>query len=206
MAKADKLISGKIGNTIFYQVGPDTRVRSTPAEYSDAKTPEQMDCRSQFMVAIHFYRHMVTTPLREVWRVAAGGMSASGYNFFMKLNMKVFKPDGKIADFSRLQLAVGMMQEVNNLRGEVDDRDVVTLMWEENAGLAPARKNDTLMIVVLYGDRSFTPVFAETGGATRGDGMAMFRLERKRGTAAHLYCFFREKEGKAYSSSQYLRM
>lgn len=204
MAKADKLISGKVGNTVFYQVGPETRVRSIPAEYSDAKTPEQLDCRSQFMVAICFYRHLVETPLREVWRVAAGGMSASGYNFFMRLNMKVFKPDGKIADFSRLQLAVGMMQEVNNLRGEVDDRDVVTLTWEENAGLAPARMSDELMVVVLYGDRSFTPVFEEVR-ATRRDGKATFRLYRRRGTAAHLYCFFKEKDGKAYSSSQYLR-
>ena len=204
MAKADKLISGKVGNTVFYQVGPETRVRSIPAEYSDAKTPEQLDCRSQFMVAICFYRHLVETPLREVWRVAAGGMSASGYNFFMKLNMKVFRPDGKIADFSRLQLAVGMIQEVNNLGGEVDDRDVVTLTWEENAGLAPARMNDELVVVVLYGDRSFTPVF-ENVRATRRDGKATFHLYRRRGTAAHLYCFFKEQDGKAYSSSQYLR-
>ena len=205
MAKTDKLISGKVGNTVFYRVGADTRVRSTPAEYSDAKTPEQMDCRSQYMVAICFYRHMVVTPLREVWRVATGGMSASGYNFFMRLNMKVFKPDGKIADFSRLQLAVGMLQKVNNLRGEVDDRDVVTLTWEENAGLAPARMGDELMVVVLYGDRSFTPVFEEVR-ATRGERKAMIQLNRKRGMAAHLYCFFRAKEGKAYSSSQYLRI
>ena len=205
MAKTDKLISGKVGNTVFYRVGPETRVRSTPAEYSDAKTPEQMDCRSQFMVAICFYRHMVVTPLREVWRVATGGMSVSGYNFFMRLNMKVFKPDGKIADFSRLQLAVGMLQKVNNLRGEVDDRDVVTLTWGENAGLAPARMGDELMVVVLYGDRSFTPVFEEVR-ATRGEVNAMIQLNRKRGSAAHLYCFFRAEEGKAYSSSQYLRI
>ena len=118
--------------------------------------------------------------------------------------MKVFKPDGKIADFSRLQLAVGMLQKVNNLRGEVDDRDVVTLTWEENAGLAPARMGDELMVVVLYGDRSFTPVFEEVR-ATRGEGRATFRLYRRRGTVAHLYCFFKEKDGKAYSSSQYLR-
>ena len=68
----------------------------------------------------------------------------------------------------------------------------------------PQGRGDKLAVVVLYADRSFSPEFVKTNGETRGDEEATFRLQRKRGTAAHLYCFFREKNGEAYSRSQYL--
>lgn len=204
MAISDKSISGKVGNTVFYRVGRSTRIRSTSSEYTDAKTPEQIVCRAQFMVAIHFYRNMVSTPLREVWRAAAHGTNINGYNLFLRLNMKVFKPNGKISDFSRFLPAVGMMQRVSNLRGSVDDEDAVTLTWEYDEGLPPARMQDQLMVVALYGNRSFSPVFVEVQ-ATRSDKKATFRLNRRRGTAAHLYVFFREENGKDYSTCQYLR-
>lgn len=206
MAITNSTIQGKIGNAIFYRVGRTSRVRSVPAEYLDANTPQQQENRSRLRIATRFYQRLMETILRDVWKVAAGKSGANGFNFFMKENMMVFKPNGKISDFSRLQLGVGMMQKVDHLVATVGDDDTVTLTWELDADLPSARKDDRLQVVVLYGNRSFTPVFVETGGVTRGDGKTTFRLERKRGTAAHVYCFFREKEGKAYSTSQYLRM
>lgn len=206
MAITNSTIQGKIGNAIFYRVGRTSRVRSVPAEYLDANTPQQQENRSRLRIATRFYQRLMETILRDVWKMAAGKSGANGFNFFMKENMMVFKPNGKISDFSRLQLGVGMMQKVDHLVAAVGDDDTVMLTWELDADLPSARKDDRLQVVVLYGNRSFTPVFVEIGGVTRGDGKATFRLERKRGTAAHVYCFFREKEGKAYSTSQYLRM
>lgn len=206
MAKTENPIQGKIGNTVFYQVGKQTRARSASAEYKDANTLKQRECRSQLRVATRFYQHLLATLLRDVWRVAVGGMSGSGYNFFMKLNMKVFKPNGKIADFSLLQLAVGMLPNVNNLTGKVDEEEVVTLLWDESAGLAPTRADDRLVVVVLYANRSFSPVSIEGVQAVRGDGRATFRLTRKRGEAAHLYCFFEARDRGAYSTNQYIRL
>lgn len=206
MAITNSTIQGKIGNAIFYRVGRTSRVRSVPAEYLDANTPQQQENRSRLRIATRFYQRLMETILRDVWKMAAGKSGANGFNFFMKENMMVFKPNGKISDFSRLQLGVGMMQKVDHLVAAVGDDDTVMLTWELDADLPSARKDDRLQVVVLYGNRSFTPVFVETDGVTRGDGKATFRLERKRGTAAHVYCFFREKEGKAYSTSQYLRM
>lgn len=205
MATAKQEVQGKVGNTVFYKVGKVTRVRSSSAEYLDANTPRQQENRSRLRVATRFYQHLAETLLKDIWRVAAGaGLNA--FNFFMKVNMMVFKPDGKIGDFSRLQLVVGLMQKVNHLVAVKDDDDQVTLTWETAAGLPSAREDDRLMVVVLYGNRSFSPVFIEGLQVTRKDGCAMFRLERKRGTAAHLYCFFAAASGRGYSSSQYVRM
>lgn len=206
MAKTEDIIRGKIGNTVFYRVGGETRMRSAASNYLDADTDKQRENRSRLRVALRFYQRVPETCSREAWRIAAAGSTTSGYNLFMKQNMMVFKPDGKIGDFSRLQLSAGLLQKVDNLVVTVGKDDTVTLAWDKEVDLPSARADDRLVVIVLYANRSFTPVFVETDGATRGDGRATIRLSRKRGTAAHLYCFFREKEGKAYSGSQYVRI
>lgn len=205
MAKTKKMLQGRVDNTVFYRVGDVTRVRSTASDYRDPRTVKQLQCRSRLRVATRFYQHLIATSLQRVWRVMTRGMSSSGFNLFMKLNVHVFGVDGRILDFSRLQLTVGILQGVNHLFKTVDEDDRVTLTWENSAGESSARGDDRLMVVVLYGNRSFSPVFVQGLEATRKDGGATFRLERKQGTAAHLYCFFGEKEGRAYSGSQYLR-
>lgn len=206
MAITEENIRGKIGNSIFYRVGSVTRVRSVAARYADANTSKQRESRSRLRVAIRFYHRLAETELRKVWYLATKGTGKSGYNLFLKLNMMIFKPDGKIGDFARLQLTVGRLQKVNHLVVRVDEGDVVSVAWEREEDLPSAGKEDKFMVAVLYADRSFSPEFVKTSGETRGDGKATFRLQRKRGTAAHLYCFFREKDGKAYSPSQHVKI
>ena len=206
MAIVDENIRGKIGNSVFYRVGVVTRVRSAATSYMDANTTKQQESRSRLRVAIRFYRRLVEIGLQEAWYLAAKGTGKSGYNFFLKLNMMVFKPNGKIGDFARLQLTIGMLQKVNHLIARVDGEDTVSLSWEKAEDLPSAGAGDELVVVVLYADRSFSPEYIKTGGETRGTGGATFRLQRKRGTTAHLYCFFREKNGKAYSPSQYVEI
>ena len=204
MAIIDENIRGKVGNSVFYRVGSITRVRSAAANYLDANTIKQQENRSRLRVAIRFYQRLVEIGLQEAWYLATKGTGKSGYNFFLKLNMMVFKPNGKIGDFARLQLTVGMLQKVNHLMACVDEEDAVVLSWEKAENLPSAGMEDELVVVVLYADRSFSPEFVKTNGETRGDGKATFRLPGRRGTAVHLYCFFRKKNGEAYSPSQYL--
>ena len=115
MAITEENIRGKIGNSIFYRVGSVTRVRSVAARYADANTSKQRESRSRLRVAIRFYHRLAETELRKVWYLATKGTGKSGYNLFLKLNMMIFKPDGKIGDFARLQLTVGRLQKVNHL-------------------------------------------------------------------------------------------
>ena len=206
MAKTEENIRGKVGNTVFYRVGDETRVRGTSGNYLDANTREQQDCRSRLRTAVRFYQRVPRGGVRETWKIAAEDAGKNGYNLFMKQNMMVFKPNGKIGDFSRLQLTAGSLQKVDNLVATAGEDNTVTLAWEKEADLPTARVDDRLMVVVLYGNRSFTPVPVEGIAASRGEGKAVFRLRREKGIAAHLYCFFGAKEGRAYSESQYIRV
>ena len=158
MAIIDENIRGKVGNSVFYRVGSITRVRSAAANYLDANTIKQQENRSRLRVAIRFYQRLVEIGLQEAWYLATQGTGKNGYNFFLKLNMMVFKPNGKIGDFARLQLTVGMLQKVNHLMACVDEEDAVVLSWEKAENLPSAGMEDELVVVVLYADRSFSPV------------------------------------------------
>lgn len=204
MAIVDENIRGRIGNSVFYRVGPATRVRSVTSSYTDANTTRQQESRSRLRVAVRFYQRLVEVELQKPWFLVAQGSGKSGYNLFMKLNMMVFKPNGRIGDFARLQLTIGRLQKANHLVACVGEQDMVSLTWERGESLPSAGEGDELVVVVLYADRSFSPEFVKTNGETRGDGKATFRLPGRRGTAVHLYCFFRKKNGEAYSPSQYL--
>lgn len=70
MATTKQDVQGKVGNTIFYKVGMETRVRGISAGYSDANTPTQQANRSRLRVATRFYQHLAETHLKRFgeWR------------------------------------------------------------------------------------------------------------------------------------------
>ena len=47
MAKTEEKIRGRVGNTVFYCVGEETRVRGVATNYEDPGTREQQCCRSR---------------------------------------------------------------------------------------------------------------------------------------------------------------
>ena len=206
MAKTEQEIRGKVGNLVFYKVGNEIRVRSTAGDFQDADSEGQQPGRSRLRVATLFYQRLTKVIPRKVWKLAAGGTSQNGFNLFMKKNMMVFTPCGKVGDFSRLCLTAGVLQQVNHLEVVADNDDRVTLTWEAGIDSPSAGAKDCLRVIVLLSDRCFSPFGVEGVDARRKDGSMTFRLERARGQIAHLYCFFSGEGGMTYSSSQYVRV
>ena len=67
MAIVDENIRGRIGNSVFYRVGPATRVRSVTSSYTDANTTRQQESRSRLRVAVRFYQRLVEVELQKPW-------------------------------------------------------------------------------------------------------------------------------------------
>ena len=206
MAKTEQEIRGKVGNMVFYKVGNEIRVRSTANDFQDADSEGQHPGRSRLRVATLFYQRLTKTISRRIWKLAATGTSQNGFNLFMKKNMMVFTPCGRVGDFSRLCLTAGVLQQVNHLEVAEDNGKQVTLTWKVGIDSPSAGDDDRLRVIVLLNDRCFSPFIVEGVDARRKDGRMTFRLERTRGQAAHLYCFFSGKGGMTYSSSQYVRV
>lgn len=199
-------MKGKVGNTIFFERNGKMFAKRAPTNVRDANTPRQQAIRSRFRVAVRFYQRLKETPLREILNVSAKGIASSGYCLFMKMNLRAFGVDGKIDDFSQIQLAAGKREGVHQLMAEVDAEDRVTLRWNDWGYGRFAGADDQLMVVVIYSNRSFAPVLLDGVSATRADEVATFSLSRKRGVQAHLYCFFTAREAYAFSNSQYVRV
>lgn len=207
MASVDNVLGlrGRLGNVVFCERNGKSYTRGIPTEVYNPNTPKQQAVRSRFRVAVRFFQKLKDTPILDVLNGSAEGIAFSGYNFFMKKNLKAFKADGKIGDFSQIHFAAGKRQEMYNLTGEVDERDEVTLRWENSPRANCTEREDRLMVVVLYGDRAFSPLVLEGVNAIRKECKAAFGLSRKKGVKAHLYCFFVSSK-KRYSSSQYISL
>lgn len=197
-------ISGKVGNTIFMERNGKCFARSKPAEVRNPNTPEQQAVRGRFRTAVKFYQRLNATSLHEVWKQAGDRARMSGFNLFMKTNLKMFDDKGQIADFDGLRLAAGNRPGAWGLTAMADGAGRVRLRWELDDGRVVVNGDDRLVVALLYGDRLFSPVVAKGAPALRREKTAVVEVERRPGAELHLYCFFVSPGGDAFSDSQHV--
>lgn len=196
-------ISGGYGNLIAYKVKTQNRVRSKPLEYHDANTEEQQNSRRRLIVVSRFYSKLKDTDIIEIWRLAAIPTPHDRYTLFRKTNTNVFLPNGRIGDFSKLQLSVGELPQALNMQIEMDEEDKVTLTWNNHLNHTTGRNDDTLEVIALYEHRQFSPFILEDVHAKRTDEKAVFHVSRIAGKTLHLYCYFATPDRDAFSNDTY---
>lgn len=198
-------IRGRVGHVVFCKLNGKSYMRSIP-DRIDPNTPKQQEVRSRFRVAVRFYQRIKNTPLKGILDFSAEKICSSGYALFMRENLKAFRANGKIGDFSQLHFSVGKRQQAYKLQGRMDEQGVVTLIWENDEDVYNFEVTDRLNVVVLYSNRSFSPRLLEGMEVLRGAEKAIFPLERVKGVEVHLYCFFESPDGKRFSNSQYVKL
>lgn len=199
-------IRGRIGNTIFVGLNGKCYARSVATRVTNPNTPKQQMVRARFRVALRFYQRLKDTSLGEIWRLSGKKAKLTGYTLFMKENLSVFDHEGKIVDFDRLRLAVGNRCEARAFAVSLDGAGQVVIRWENDDKEVCPGEDDRLMVVLLYGDRLFSPEVVEDLEAVRRDGVATFRLARTEDVDVHLYCFFVSPRGEYISDSQHLML
>lgn len=198
-------IRGRVGNVVFCKLNGKSYMRSLP-DRIDPNTPKQQEVRSRFRVAVRFYKKIKETPLKGILDLSADKICSSGYALFMKKNLKAFRANGKIGDFSQLHFSAGKRQQAYNLQGRMDDQGMVTLDWENDEEAYNFEAADRLNVIVLPSNRSFSPKLLEGLEVLRAAEKATFSLERGKGVKIHLYCFFESPDGKRFSNSQYIKL
>lgn len=196
-------IRGRIGGFVLYRLGDKTFLRKW-VRRNKSSTEEQQAVRARFRAAVRFYQKVQDTPLKRMLDISAQGICVSGYAFHMKVNLKAFRPDGKIGDFSQLQFTAGKREQGYNWKGWIDKQGEVALEWENSVKGNLKGRRDRLMVAVLHEGRSFSPVLADGVNARRKDGKATFRVWRVKREKVHAYCFFMSPDEKQLSVSQYV--
>ena len=173
-------IRGRVGNVVFCKLNGKSYMRSLP-DRIDPNTPKQQEVRSRFRVAVRFYKKIKETSLKGILDLSADKICSSGYALFMKKNLKAFRANGKIGDFSQLHFSAEKRQQAYNLQGRMDDQGMVTLDWENDEEAYNFEAADRLNVIVLPSNRSFSPKLLEGVEVLRVAEKAIFPLERGKG-------------------------
>jgi len=193
-----ELVSGKIGNVVFYQLNDKSYVRAAPVRKKKSWTDEQQLYRQRISKASGYWRALRSEQVSKIWNSAAEQMN--GYAWFMKLNMPALEMDGTLIDAKLLKVSAGKLTIPQNLNSErqPDNAATIAVSWQNDPHIKGKRLNDELM-VVSSADGNFSQVTAT--GIVRGAKNGSFTLPQLHTSATHIYMFMASRDRKEYSES-----
>lgn len=192
------MVSGKIGNVVFFQLYGKSYVRAAPKRKKNSWTEDQQLYRQRISKASKLWRALRSEQVSKIWNDAAQQMN--GYAWFMKATLPALEMDGTLIDPKLLKVSDGKLPMPQQLRAErLSDRpNTIALSWQNDPHARGERLNDEVM-VVSYKDGNFSRVTATD--LARGAKEGSFELPVKPLNATHLYLFMASRDGEDYSGS-----
>jgi hypothetical protein len=198
-----ELVSGKIGNVVFYQMNGKSYVRSAPTRKRESWTEEQQLYRQRISKVGGLWRSLKSDQFSKIWNLAAEMMN--GYAWFVKANMPALAMDGTLIDARLLKVSDGKLPVPQNLQAErmAGDANTIVVSWQNDPHVRATRLKDELM-VVSYTDGLFSPVTAT--GILRSALQGSFTLPVKPVNATHVFLFMASADRESYSESVCVEM
>jgi len=193
-----ELVSGKIGNTVFYQLNGKSYVRAAPSKKRESWTEEQQLYRQRISKVSALWRSLKSEQMSKIWNTAAENMNS--YAWFLKLNMPALAMDGTLIDSKLIRVTDGKLPIPQRLRAErmADNPTTINVSWLNDAHTRPERLTDALM-VQSYADGHFSAITAT--GLQRSNLGGTFTLPLQPSNASHVYLLMASGDGKEYSES-----
>ncbi|HEY3373382.1 MAG TPA: hypothetical protein VGK10_21235 [Prolixibacteraceae bacterium] len=193
-----ELVSGKIGNVVFFQLNGKGYVKAAPQRKKDSWTEDQQLYRKRISKASGLWRALRSEQISKIWNTAAEQMN--GYAWFMKLNMPALAMDGTLIDPKLIKVSDGRLPIAQQLKAErqIDNPSTIVVNWQNDPHLKGERLQDELM-VVSYADGQFSHVTAT--GLVRSAKGGSFKMPVQPVNASHLYLFMASGNGEEYSGS-----
>lgn len=192
------LVSGKVGNVVFYQLNGKSYVRSAPIRKKDSWTEQQQLYRQRISMASGLWRALRSEQVSKIWNSAAEQMN--GYAWFMKANLPALEIDGTLIDAKLLKVSDGKLPVPQNLRAErlAEDAAAITVSWENDRHLKGERLLDEIM-AISTADGKFSQATAT--GLKRSALNGSFTLPVKPANATQLFLFMASRDREEYSES-----
>jgi len=193
-----ELVSGKIGNVVFYQLRDKSYVRAAPVRKKNSWTEEQLLYRQRISKASGYWRAIRSEQISKIWNGATEQMN--GYAWFMKATMPALEMDGTLIDPKLLKVSVGKLPITQNLKAErqPDNAATIVVSWLNDRHVKGERLKDEIM-VMSYAEGKFSRV-TETG-IVRGTMNGSFELPLHPTSATHVYLFMASRDREDYSES-----
>ncbi len=197
---------GTIGDYVVYLYRGKRCIRRKPSKVKPPSAPGQVAQQERMASIAIFYQALKEVDIYDFWRQATEGMMLHGYNLLVQRNLPAFGGDGRICDFSKLQLTAGAVALPDGLRVREEEEGLWRVEWEGTPLQANASPEDRLQLYVMKDRETFVVKPLECGDARRSDGTATFRLPEEWKTYLHLYVAFVAHRGKECSENKYFNL
>lgn len=197
------LVSGKIGNVVFFQLNGESYARAAPVRKKDSWTPGQLMHRQRFGIVSKLWKQLKSSQVTPIWSLGAEKMN--GYACFMKANMPAFAMDGTLIEPGMLQLSTGKLHLPVQFKAEraAANSNTIAVSWHNDLHLKGERLKDEIM-AVSYVNGKYSQLTAT--GLVRGALNGTFELPESPLAATHIYLFMASAGKKDYSGSACLEI
>lgn len=205
------LISGKIGNLIYYVMNGKQYIRRVAIPGKKRKSeisgihPKHKGMMTRFAYIQSYYSFFKRSISEMIWKTAGQAEHSRAANLFHRINSHCFSGEGKLVDFATFRFSYGELQLPRNIAVEKDG-EIFRVTWEDEREGTLAAAEDRLCIGVIYEERPGAPQLAEEVTGQRGEMKGTFRLNGTSEGTTHIYCFFAREDETAYSESFYFRL
>lgn len=192
------LVSGKIGNVVFFQLRGKSYVKAAPVRKKDSWTPDQLLYRQRISKVSELWRSLRSEAISKIWNTAAEQMN--GYAWFLKLNMPALEMDGTLIDAKLIKVSDGKLPLPQQLMAQRNSSDasLIEVSWQNDPHVKGIRLQDELM-AISYANGQFSVVTAT--GLKRSALGGSFSLPLQPTDASHLYLFMASGDRNEYSES-----
>jgi len=189
---------------VFFDYFGERHVRMAPSRRKKSSwSPKQQAQRKRFSAIYEFWGQYNRTQIEQIWKLAAEKMHA--INYYMKVNMPAFGPEGELMDLDRLHFSAGKLPLPHLLNAErmPGDPGKIEVTWQDDSGNAHAHSNDELWMMIAHEGKFAGPI--ETG-FVRKSGSAVIEIPVGLGEVQGIFLFFASKERFLYSTDQYFKI
>jgi len=192
------LVSGRIGNVVFYTRNGVNYVRAAPDRKKDSWSPQQLLHRQRFSKASYLWSQLKKTKVAPIWNLAAERMN--GYACFIKANMPAYALDGSIIDSMMIKISTGKLHLPMDMEAarESAGSAVIAVSWKNDPNMKGKRLTDELMAVSVN-DGHYSALTST--GLLRSAKSGTFTLPVWPADATHVYLFFASEDGLDYTES-----
>lgn len=198
---------GRYQGMVVFQKGNKTYGRALPSYDGNADSPSRKVQNARLAAAVTHYQTIKETFLYHAWRMEATRREViSGYNLFLKENIKAYNTDYTVGDFRLLTLVAGALQVPFQMQQQEAPAGVLSITWEASPWVSRQRNEDAFMLAVIYDDEPFRVEIIENTGITRLDGTATIPLAKAGAGEAHVYAFFTNEKRDAFTNNVYFNV
>ena len=199
------MLSGKIGNMIYYvmdgkqyvrRIGIPGKERKTTKENMTSKQKSNL---TRFGGVQRYYAYFRQHIDATIWKTAGDAAHARAINLFHKTNGHCFDDKGRLVDLATFKFSHGelLLPRIVVAR----DGDTFRVTWEEERDERNAAPSDRLCVGLVYDRFPDSPHLALEVSGTRGDLRGEFRPDKDYDSPLHIYCFWAREDGSAFSES-----